>query len=402
MSVPANGPYEGLKVLDLSQGIAGPYCGEILLQNGAEVIKVESPAGDWGRGIGYGPEGMSAMAIAFNIGKRSISIDAGCEEGRKLMRRLALQSDVLIESFRPGVMERLGLSYAELTRERPDLVYVSVTAFGPDGPYADRPGSDSTLQALTGMMVANRDSQGHPRKIGLLLVDVSTGVYAAQATGAALYRRALHGKGAHVQVSLLEAAAAVQSNGIVDEVMGGGQAARPLSVPAGTFATADGFVNVTSLHDRMFAGICRAIGKDEWASDPRFATVELRYEHADIINTELVRIFKTRPTGHWLRVLRENQAVCGQVNDYPQFLTDPHVLQQGIFRQVAQPGLPPLPIARVPGVPRSAAAGPAPRVGEHTREILAGIGLDEAEIEELLETKVVTAYAPSSSGARGE
>ena len=403
MSASASKPYEGLKVLDLSQGIAGPYCAEILLQNGAEVTKVEAPAGDWGRGIGYAPEGMSAMAIAFNLGKRSIGIDATREQGRMLMRRLAAQADVIIESFRPGVMERLGLSYAALSRERPDLVYVSVTAFGPDGPYADRPGSDSTLQALTGMMVANRDGRGDPRKVGVLLVDVSTGVYAAQATGAALYRRALQGKGAHVQVSLLDAAAAVQSNGIVDEALGGGQAARPLSVPAGTFATVDGYINVTSLHDRMFAGICRAIGKEEWASDPRFATVEARFAHADEINAALDRIFRTQPSTHWLRVLRENNAVCGQVNGYPEFLADPHVRQRAIFQEVAQPGLPPLPVPRVPGAPREAASGPAPRVGEHTREILAGLGLGQSEIDELLEAQVVVscAHSPQAGRANG-
>jgi len=393
MSASSYKPYEGLRVLDLSQGIAGPYCAEILLQNGAEVIKVEAPAGDWGRAIGYAPDGMSAMAIAFNLGKRSISIDGAREEGRKLMRRLAAQADVIIESFRPGVMERLGLSYAELAREQPDLVYVSVTAFGPDGPYADRPGSDSTLQALTGMMVANRDGRGDPRKVGVLLVDVSTGVYAAQATGAALYRRALQGKGAHVQVSLLDAAAAVQSNGIVDSVLGQGRAAQPLSVPVGTFATMDGYINVTSLHDRMFAGICRAIGKSEWASDPRFATVEARFAHAEEINAALEQIFRTQPSAHWLRALDENNAVCGQVNDYQEFLADPHVRQQGIFQAVAQPGLPELPVARVPGAPRDAASRPAPRVGEHTREVLAGLGLGQSEIEELIAAQVVLACA---------
>lgn len=390
------GPYDGLKVLDLSQGIAGPYCAEILLQNGAQVIKVEGPSGDWVRGIGYAPYGMSAMSIAFNPGKRSVCIDATQQEGRGLLRRLASQADVIIESFRPGVMERLGLSYAELSQERADLIYVSVTAFGPDGPYFDRPGSDSTLQALSGMMVANRDSHGNPRKVGIVLVDVSTGVYAAQATGAALYRRAVQGKGAHVQVSLLDAAAAVQSNGIVDEALGGGQAARPLSVPAGTFATSDGYINVTSLHDRMFAGICRAIEKDEWGRDPRFATAEGRFSHASEINAMLETTFRTRPAAHWLQVLRENSVVSARVNNYSEFMADPHVKQQDIFQEVAHPGLPPVPLPRVPGAPQAAVYAPAPRVGEHTREILSELGLSEAEIDGLFESKVVAAPATSA------
>ncbi len=180
-------PYRNIKVLDLTQGIAGPYCAEILLQNGATVTKVEPPSGDWGRTIGYAPEGMSAIAISYNLGKRSVCIDATKAEGRALLLRMALEADVVIESFRPGIMSKLGLSYESLSRDRPDMVYVSVTAFGEDGPYVDRPGSDSTLQAMSGLMVVNQDQNGNPRKMGILLVDVVTGIYAAQATATALY-----------------------------------------------------------------------------------------------------------------------------------------------------------------------------------------------------------------------
>lgn len=400
MNGSASQPYEGLKVLDLSQGIAGPYCAQILLQNGAEVTKVEPPAGDWGRAIGFAPDGMSAIAIAYNLGKRSICIDAGSAEGRALMRRLAAQADVIVESFRPGVMERFGLSYAELSRERPGLVYVSVTAFGPDGPYVDRPGSDSTLQALSGMMVANRDDNGSPRKIGVLLVDVATGVYAAQAAGAALYRRAVQGKGAHVQVSLLDAAAAVQSNGIVDATLGGGRAAQPFSVPAGTFATADGYINVTSLHDRMFAGLCRAIGREEWLSDSRFATAQARFVHAGEINAALEATFRTRPTAHWLQELRSNSVVCGPVCGYPEFLADPQVRHRELFQEITQQGIPPVPVPRVPGTPQGMASKPAPKAGEHTREILSGLGLTTAEIDALFGSGAVASPARPTQPAQ--
>lgn len=399
MDASTSRPYEGLKVLDLSQAIAGPYCAEILLQNGAEVIKVEPPGGDWGRTIGYGPDGMSAIAIAFNLGKRSICIDAASGAGRALMRRLAAQADVVIESFRPGVMERLGLSYAELARERPELIYVSVTAFGPDGPYADRPGSDSTLQALSGMMVANRDGNGKPRKVGILLVDVATGIYAAQATGGALYRRATQGKGSHVQISLLDGAAAVQSNGIVDLALGAGRPAQALSVPAGTFATADGYINVTSLHDRMFAGLSRAIGKEEWLTDPRYATVAARFEQAAQINAELDAVFQTRPSAHWLEVLGEHSVVCGRVDGYAELLADPHVRDRNIFQEIEQQGIPLVSVPRVPGTQPGLALRPAPRVGEHTREVLAGLGIGTAEIDALFDAGVVASAAHQPQAA---
>lgn len=389
MDLAATQAYAGVKVLDLSQGIAGPYCAEILLQNGAEVTKVESPSGDWGRTIGLAPEAMSAIAIANNLGKRSICIDGGSEQGRALMRRLAAGADVVIESFRPGVMQRLGMAYEDLAQENPRLIYVSVTGFGADGPYADRPGSDSTLQALSGLMVANRDANGTPRKVGILLVDVVTGIYAAQAAGAALYRRATTGAGAHVQVSLLDSVAAVQGNSIVDAALGDGGPARPLSVPAGTFATTDGYINVTSLHDKMFAGLCRAIGQQAWLQDPGFATAEARFDRAGEINAALERIFRGNTTAHWLTVLRSNSVVCGPVCGYAEFLADAQVQHERIFQEIAHAGLKTVPVPKVPGVPRSIALKPAPKAGEHSADILADIGMSSTQIEALFASGVV-------------
>ncbi|WP_151448718.1 CaiB/BaiF CoA transferase family protein [Lacisediminimonas profundi] len=388
-------PYKGLKVLDLSQGIAGPYCAEILVQNGCDVIKVEPPGGDWGRGIGFAPEGMSALALAYNMGKRSISLDAGSDQGRTILRELASRADIIVESFRPGVMERFGLSYAQLSRDNPKLVYVSVSAFGSDGPYAERRGSDSTLQAMSGLMMANRDAQGTPRKIGILIVDVSTGLYAAQATATALYRRATRGEGAHVQVSLLDASAAIQANAIIEATLTAGRPRTPYSVPAGTFATANGHINVTSLHDRMFAGLCRAVGREDWLDDPRFSDSQARFRHAADINKALEDIFLTHPSEHWMRILGEQSVVCGPISGYQDFLADPQVKQCDIFQQVDHPGLPPVSVPRVPGVQPQATLRPAPRVGEHTRAILIEMGRQGADIDDLFETGVVCGPAPS-------
>ena len=383
---PHGGAYAGLKVVDFSQGIAGPYCAQILRQNGAEVTKIEPLAGDWGRQIGFGPGDMSAIAIVNNLGKRSVAIDGARPEGRALMRRLCADADVVIESFRPGVMDRMGLSWDELHAQNPALVYVSVTAFGSEGPDAGRPGSDSTLQAVSGLMVANRDESGTPRKVGILLIDVVTGVYAASATQAALYRCAVTGKGERVGVSLLDSAAAVQANSIVDAVLGGGEPARPYSVPAGTFQTADGFINVTSLHDRMFAGLCRAVGHEEWLAEARFATADARFENAANVNVALHQAFLAGTNAHWQAALGREGVVCGIVSDYPTFLADPQVRSLGIFQPVHQAEAV-LPVARVPGT--SAPVFPAPRIGEHTREVLLAAGVTVDEIEALMSSGVI-------------
>lgn len=384
-------PYSGLKVLDLSQGIAGPYCAEILLQNGAIVTKVEPPSGDWSRGIGLAVDGQTAISVANNLGKRSICVDAANPAGRDVIRRLVGEADVLVESFRPGVMDRLGLSYRAAADSNPGLVYVSVTGFGPDGPDADRPASDSTLQAISGLMVANRDDRGVPRKVGILVVDVMTGVFAAHAAAAALYRRATEGRGGHVIVSLLEAAAALQGNSIVEHMLSRDGPTRPVSVPAGTFRTRDGFVNVTSLHDKMFAGLCRATGRLDWLDDARLRSAQLRFEHAAEINGVLERTFQTQNTDHWLRVLRENGVVCGSVNDYETFIQDEQVLHAGIFRQVRQFIDRPVPVPRVPGSPSDAALQPAPHAGQDTDAVLADVGYSQAEIAALRESGAVGA-----------
>lgn len=393
------GAYEGLKVVDFSQGIAGPYCAQILRQHGARVTKVEPLNGDWGRDIGYADRGFNALAIVNNLGKRSIAVDASVPEGRALMRRLCGGADVVIESFRPGVMARLGLGWESLSADDPALVYVSVTAFGGSGPDAARPGSDSTLQAVTGMMRANRDAAGNPRKVGLLVVDVTTGIYAAQAAGAALYHRARTGKGAHVQTSLLEAAVALQGNSIVDAALGGGRAARPYSVPAGTFATSDGHINVTSLHDRMFAGLCRAIGRPEWQTDERFATAQDRHRHAGLIEQMLDETFRRRTSAEWQRALTAEGVVCGMVADYDALQADPQVAALAIFQQIAQDGLS-VRVPRVPGVGAGRPAEPAPRVGEHSREILSEAGLSPPQIDGLVARGIVgVAGRPAGAGA---
>jgi len=379
-------PYAGIKVLDMSQGLAGPYCAEILLQNGADVTKVEPLAGDWGRGMGKGKGGMTATVIANNYGKRSICIDASVERGRELLRRMVAASDVLIESFRPDVMPRLGLSYADLRQINPTLVYVSVNGFGCDGPHANRPATDSVLQAVSGMMAENCDADGVPRKVGLIpVIDATTGVYAAQAAGAALFRRAVRGEGAHVKVSLLHSAAAIQAGSILRSFAG----SEATGVPKGVFKTADGYINVFTVHDKMFKSLCRALKREEWLQDSRYNTSTERSAHSAEMTAEAAAVLKENTSAHWVQTLSAHDVVCAPINNYSDLLNDEQVRHAKMFDDVDQGAFGRIPASRVPGVDPNIPLRPSPEAGAHTREILAEHGLGPDEIDALIAARVV-------------
>jgi crotonobetainyl-CoA:carnitine CoA-transferase CaiB-like acyl-CoA transferase len=387
----SDAPYSGLRVLDLSQGIAGPGCANILGQGGAAVIKVEPPAGDWSRLMGGGREGETALSIAGNFGKRSVCVDATKPEGRAVVLRLGRDADVVIESFRPGVVDRLGLGYATMREANPALVYASITGFGPDGPYAEKPATDSILQALTGMMVMNQDKSGRPRRVGMLLVDAAASVYAAQAIGAALFARTRDGRGRHVELSLMQVAAALQAIPILDDAIHEGRTRPPVTVPSGTFATADGLLNVVSLRTEMFFGLARAIGRLEWLEDSRLATNQGRLQHAAEINAGISDALKARPSAEWIERFAAHDVLCAPVRSFAEFRADAQAVHAGIFGTLAQPQFGRLPIALAPGsVHRGqASAPPAPRMGEQTGDVLAEYGYSAVEIEALRAAGVI-------------
>ncbi|WP_194402678.1 CaiB/BaiF CoA-transferase family protein [Bradyrhizobium sp. CCBAU 53351] len=322
--------YAGVRVLDVSQGFAGPYCGAILARGGASVIKVEPPSGDWARAIGGSVDGHTAFSLVPNIGKRAVCIDGTKEQGRALLTKLAKGADIVIQNFRPGVVERLQIADHQLRPENPDLIYVSILGFGA-GPYEKRPATDTIIQGFTGMMEMNRDAQGTPRRIGMLAVDTAAGVYAAQQVGAALYRRLTKRGGQHVKISLVEVAAAFQAMPIVDDALRRrGQPNVPLSVPIGTFATSDGHINLSCVSNAMFQGICTALGKADWILDPRFATESSRLDHAGEITMEVARILRTKPSKYWIGAFERQDVLCGPVQGYREFLDDPHVRGSGL------------------------------------------------------------------------
>ncbi len=391
-------PFAGLRILDISQGIAGPYCTQILWQQGAHVIKVEPPEGDWGRNVGVVRDGHSALSISYNAGKQGLCLDARTPSGKQLLRRLALQADVVVQNFRPGVAERLGVGYAALADQKPDLIYVSISGYGADGPYAQAPASDSVMQADTGLMFANQDADQEPRRIGLLLADISTALYAAQQLAAALYLRLKSGRGAHLEVSLFEACAALQINNMAAFAMAEGQPAGAVSAPNGVFATADGQLSVLVLNDAQFAKLCRALDRPDWLGDARFQSNEARMAARDFLHNEIAIQMAQAPSEVWIKRLQEHDVLHAPVRDYAAVAAHPQTAHLGMLQTIQQARIGEL---QLPGLPGAGGRRPmcaAPDIGEHSIQILRDAGLDPAEIAKLLDAGAIRQFAGASSG----
>lgn len=382
-------PYAGLRVLDISQGIAGPYCAHILWQQGADVIKVEPPAGDWIRFVGVASGEHSALSIQFNAGKRGLALDARTEEGKKVLYALALQADVVVQNFRPGAAERMGVGWADLCAIKPDLVYVSISGYGPDGPYADSPATDSVMQADSGLMFSNQDEQGTPRRIGLLAADVLTGLYASQGAATALYQRLLRKQGTHVQVSLFEACAAFQGACFVEQAIAGKRPFGAVSAPNAVFTTADGKISIVVLNDDQFGRLCRAINLPEWLTDPRFGSNPQRFANRDALYAVLNEMVRQHPTAYWTQLLQQHDVLHAPVRDYNGVLTHPQALHLEMVQQLDQSGVGTLPYVGLPVHPHHRPVQSSPCIGEHSRQILQEAGIEAARIDQLLANKVV-------------
>ncbi len=251
-------PYEGLKVVDMSQGLAGPYAGMLLAQNGAGVYKVEPLQGDWARHLGKVYVDQTPISIIGNLGKRSIALDLKAGAGAEILRRLLADADVFIESFRPGVTERLGFGYEALAEGNPRLLYVSVSGVGREGPMKDRPITDAVMQAFSGLMSVNKGNDGMSHKFGVFVVDMTAALYTFQAIAAALYAREGERKGRLLECHLLGAASALQGINLVRTYLEG-EDGQPVLTPASTYATSDGHINLSVLHDKDFGPLCDAV-----------------------------------------------------------------------------------------------------------------------------------------------
>lgn len=376
-------PYRGLKVLDLSQGVAGPHCGMLLALYGADVVKVEPMAGDWMRPVGVRRGEHSGHSVVYGRGKRSIALDIRKAGALEVVHQLAAEADVVIESFRPGVAERLGVGYEAIHALNRRVLYLSVSGFGQAGPYRERPCTDTVAQAFSGLMSINRGRDGAPGKLGAVIIDSITGLYAYQAVATALYARGPDGEGRHIDVSLMQGAAAILAPKLLEAALAG-HTPKSFNPPAGNYETADGWIAVTLVRDAEFATICRAIGLPDLADDPRLATFASRGEHLDELMAAFVPRFREKTTAEWDAILKAENILCDPVMELNDWLVHPHVEAVDAAPAAAQAGVGPSPLARVPGAPLAPSEiADAPGIGEHGREILAGLGYDDAAIEAL-------------------
>lgn len=384
------GAYAGLRVLDLGQGIAAPYCAMLLAMHGAEVVKLEPPGGDWSRGLGRRYGDHTAMSANFNRGKKGLALDLRAPAGREIALELARRADIVIEGFRPGVAARLGLGYEAVAALNPRVIYVSVSGFGQEGPHVGLPCTDSVAQAFSGMAALNIGNDGAPHRVGAMIVDALTGVYAAQAVGVALYARERRGTGARLELNLTQSAAAILGHKLAEHVLEDGKP-QVVNVPTGAHRTKDGWVMIALLREDDFVRLVTALGAPELAGDPRFATFAARAASTAAIFAVLGDIFARETTAHWLRVLRAADILSDRINGFDDWLADPHIVATGGAVTVAPADMPVFKVPRTPGISPAADAAlpPAPHIGEHGRAILAELGYDEATLARLVAEETV-------------
>ena len=391
-------PLDGVTVLDCTQVMAGPFCTLLLGDMGADVIKVERPEGDDVRR--QGPPwiaGRAASFLAINRNKRSIVLNLRTDEGKEVFRKLAQRADVVAENFRPGAMDKLGLGHKQLLELKPSLIYAAISGFGQTGPYSQRKGFDLVAQGMSGLMSVTGHPGGPPVKVGVPITDLTAGMYAAYGILNAYIHRLKTGEGQMVDTSLLEAGIAysfwestVYFYG--GEVPGPLGSAHRLSAPYQAFRTSDGYMNIGGATQRTWASLCKAIGQEELASDPRFAEPGDRKIREVELAAILEETFSTHTTAHWMTVLDEAGVPCGPIYDLDQMYHDPQVLARNMLVEQQDPELGTL---KNIGIPVKLSATPgrirrrAPDLGEHTREVLLEAGYTGADVDRLAEAGVV-------------
>lgn len=396
-----SGPLTGLRVLDLSRVLAGPYCAMLLGDMGADVVKVEPPGGDDTRQ--WGPpfaEGESAYYLSCNRNKRSLVLDLRAEAGQEVLQRLAATADVLIENFKGGTMERWGLGYEAVLRPRnPRLVYCSISGFGRTGPYAHLPGYDFVIQAMGGLMAITGQPDGEPLKVGVAISDLTTGMMASFGITAALLWRDRTGEGQRVDLSLLETQVGWLANVASSYLLSGQVPNRPGNahaniVPYQALHARDGQLVVAVGNDQQFARLCRLLDLAELPHDPRFITNKDRVAHREVLVALLEGALARRDVAAWIRLMWEQGIPAGPINRLDQVFADPQVLHREMLQQVEHPTIGWLPQVGIPikhGSTPGAIRRPPPLMGEHTRELLAELGYEAAAIDRLLAAGVVRA-----------
>ena len=383
---------DGIRVLDLSRVIAGPYCAMMLADLGADVVKVERPGrGDDMRYLGNGKDGMSLGFATINRNKRAIAVDLQHPEGLKIVVELARRADVILENFVPGVAERLGLGYQTLSAANPAVVYASVSGYGQDGPYARRPGYNTIAMGMSGLMALTGQPGDPPTRPGGSISDVAASYIAFGAVCAALVQRFRTGRGEHVDVSLLASSVALLpdpsahyfSSGVVPKRVGN---RNPNVTPAEAFKASDGFINVVILNPEQYEKLCRALGDEGLISEPRFATNEARVANHPAFKARIEAAMAKRTVNEWVERLVGVGIAAGPIYEFDQVFEDAQVRHMGMVRDVDQPGLGSVRMLGFPfavGGSRPPVRRPAPRLGEHTREVLGELGISPSEIDRL-------------------
>jgi crotonobetainyl-CoA:carnitine CoA-transferase CaiB-like acyl-CoA transferase len=393
--------FSGMRVVDLTQGVAGPHCTMLLAQHGADVIKIEPTEGDWGRTLGDLRGDHGGHSVYFNRGKRSIVLNLKHPDGIAIVRKLSADAHVFGESFRPGVIKRLGLGYEALKAVNGKIVYFSVSGYGQEGPLATRPTVDTLIQAFSGMMVMNRTPEGVPHRQGMIAVDVLTGLYGFQAVSAALTKQVRFGIGTYIDNSMMLATAAFQGAKLMEHAISEGNPP-PLYVPAGMFKTTNGYIVVSSMRKHHFTKLMEIIGRPDIPADPRMQTHNSRIRNAPIINKALAEAFPKKSTEEWLEQLIEAGVFAERVNNYQDYLDHPHPQAVKAVDWIEQDGVGRVPVTRIPGLPRPAeslSTQHAPHTGEHGRAILGELGYGAGDIDRLIKDGAVGAPSPSAKAA---
>lgn len=398
-----------IKVLDLSRVLAGPWASQLLADLGADVIKVERPGrGDdtraWGppflkRADGTDTED-GGYYIAANRGKRSITLDLQTPEGQEIVKKLAAESDVVLENYKVGTLDRLGLGYEALSKINPRLIYCSITGFGQTGPRSTEPAYDFLIQAMGGLMsvTGERDDKpgGGPQKVGVPIVDLVTGVYGALGIVSALLGRTESGKGEHIDLAMLDVQVGLLANQAMNYLISGKTpqrtgTAHPNIQPQRTFACRDGQMIMVVGNDNQFNLLCQVIGRPELSTDERFATNGQRVRNQAVLDPILDAILLTQDRSFWLEKLAAAGVPSGSINTIPEVFQEPQVVHRQMLRSIPHPVagdvpqvMSPLRFAQAP----LKTDVPPPTLGQHTREVLAGLGYSEAQMNQLHERSV--------------
>jgi crotonobetainyl-CoA:carnitine CoA-transferase CaiB-like acyl-CoA transferase len=386
-----SGALAGVRVLDVTQVMAGPYCAMLLADLGANVVKIEPPSGDSTRQMPGAVGSDSPSFNAVNRGKRSIVVNLKAREGRETFLRLAAASDILIENYRPGVMAALGLDYATVSALNARIIYASISGYGQTGPHAHKGGFDLVAQGVSGIMSITGEPGGAPVKAGVPLTDLGAGLFALVGILAALHAREQTGLGQHVDTSLVDAGVALSVWEATEFFSGRGVpaalgSAHRMNAPYQAIRCADGYITIGAANERLFRRLCDVLGHPEWAAMPEFADNASRVRNRAALAELIESVLRDRPCAHWLALFEANDFPCGPINDYAAVFADPQVQARGMVVNVDHPTLG---TVQALGSPIKMSATPpdpsrrAPLLGEHTDEVLLQAGFSQDEIDRL-------------------